>query len=215
MEYTKIDSYGSCLNNRQGYGGRMTDNVEAYKKYKFVIAIENSNCVDYVTEKLVKAVESGSIPILAGYKDRPDYRRYMPKHSYINIFDYPSIQALADDLKRIANNQTLYESYLWYKKHGKILSKLRQMPLEEKIKQVADVIGVNATVLLSGIIAKEKSENKICKLTRFVRETSWQEIAAHKKTVRVDSGTACLPGRYISTHFDSMQRNKNNASGTR
>jgi hypothetical protein len=36
------------------------------KKYKFVIAIENSNYGDYVTEKLVKAVESGAIPIVAG-----------------------------------------------------------------------------------------------------------------------------------------------------
>lgn len=215
MEHIKIDSYGSCLNNRQGYAGRMTDNVQAYKKYKFVIAIENSNCVDYVTEKLVKAVESGSIPILAGYNDRPDYRRYMPKHSYINIFDYSSIKDLADDLKRIANNQTLYDSYLWYKKHGKILSKMRQMPLEEKIKHVADVIGANSTMLISGIVAKEKSENKICKLIRFVRTTSWQEIAAHKKSIRVDPGTACLPGRYISTHFESMQKKKDKPAGTK
>ena len=26
-------------------------NIELYTKYKFVIAIENSNCEDYVTEK--------------------------------------------------------------------------------------------------------------------------------------------------------------------
>lgn len=215
MQHIKIDSYGACLNNRQGYGGRMTDNVDAYKKYKFVIAIENSNCLDYVTEKLVKAVESGSIPIVAGYNGRPDYRRYMPEHSYLNVFDYPSIKALADDIKRIANNQTLYESYLWYKKHGKILSKLREMPLEEKIKQVSEVIGTNATMFVSGIVAKEKSENKMCKLIRFIRQTPWQEIAAHKKSIRVDASTACLPGRYIPTYFDSIQQNKSQASGAR
>ena len=211
MEHIKVDSYGACLNNRQGYGGRMTDNVDAYKKYKFVIAIENSNCVDYVTEKLVKAVESGSIPILAGYNNRPDYRRFIPEHSYINVFDYPSIKALADDLKRIANNETLYQSYLWYKKHGKILAKFRELSLEEKINQVAEVIGANATMLVSGIVAKEKSENKICKLIRFVRQTPWQEILAHKKTIRVEPGTACLPGRYIPTHFDTTEQNNNQA----
>jgi hypothetical protein len=184
----------------------MADNVDAYVKYKFVIAIENSNCMDYVTEKLVKAVESGSVPIVAGLNGRPDYRRYLPKHSFINIFDYPSIKALADDLKRIANNKTLYESYLWYKKHDKDLTKLREATLEEKLKQVGDVIGANATMLVSGIAGKEKSENKICKLIRFVRQTPWQEILAHKKTVRADPGIACLPGKYILTHFDAPSK---------
>ena len=141
MQEMKIDSYGSCLNNRQGYGARMADNIDAYKKYKFVIAIENSNCADYVTEKLVKAVGSGSIPIVAGRDGRPDYRRYMPEHSFINIYDYSSIKSLADDLKRIGNNKTLYESYLWYKKHNKNISKLREISLEEKLKHFADVIG--------------------------------------------------------------------------
>jgi len=209
MLETKVHSYGSCLNNRHGYSARMADNVDAYKKYKFVIAIENSNCVDYVTEKLVKAVASGSIPIVAGRNGRSDYRRYMPEHAYINIYDYSSIKSLAEDLKRIGNNKTLYESYLWYKKHNKIISKLRQVSLEEKLKHVADVIGGNATMIIDGIAGKEKSENKICKLIRFVRQTPWQDILAHKKTIRAGAGTACLPGKDILTHFDSAQTKKN------
>ncbi|CAF3621353.1 unnamed protein product [Rotaria sp. Silwood1] len=204
MQEIKIDSYGSCLNNRHGYGARMADNIDAYKKYKFVIAIENSNCIDYVTEKLVKAVASGSIPIVAGYNVRPDYQRYMPEHSFINIFNYSSIKDLANDLKRIGNNKTLYESYLWYKKHDKDVSKLKELSLNDKLKHLIDVIGSNATIITDGIVGKEKSENKICKLIRFVRQTSWQEIAAHKKTARAGSETSCLPGKYILNHFSSM-----------
>jgi len=209
MEEIKIDSYGSCLNNRQGYGARMADNIDAYIKYKFVIAIENSNCVDYVTEKLVKAVESGSVPIVAGRNGRPDYRRYMPEHSYINIFDYTSIKALADDLKRIANNKTLYESYLWYKKHNKNITQLRELSLDEKIKHLTDVIGANATMITDGIVGKEKSENKICKLIRFVRQTPWQDIAAHNRTVRNGPNIACLPSKGILTYFNSFSSNIN------
>jgi hypothetical protein len=209
MQEIQIDSYGSCLNNRQGYGARMADNVDAYKKYKFVIAIENSNCADYVTEKLVKAVESGSIPIVAGLNGRPDYRRYMPEHSYINVFDYPSVKALATDLKRIGNNKTLYESYLWYKKHNKIISKLKGMSLEEKLKHIRDVIGANATMMTEGIAGKEKSENKICKLIRFVRQTPWQDIVAHQKTGRATPDIACLPSHYLSSHhFGANQKKK-------
>jgi hypothetical protein len=203
MQEIKVDSYGACLNNRKGYGARMADNVDAYKKYKFVLAIENSNCADYVTEKLVKAVTSGSIPIVAGRDGRPDYRRYMPKHSYINIFDYTSIKALADDLKRIASNKTLYESYLWYKKHDKNMTQLRDLPLDEKLKHFADVIGANATMITDGIAGKEKSENKVCKLIRFVRQTPWQDIAAHNGTARAAPGTACLPSGHIIAYFDS------------
>jgi hypothetical protein len=206
MQEIKVDSYGACLNNRKGYGARMADNVDAYKKYKFVLAIENSNCADYVTEKLVKAVTSGSIPIVAGRDGRPDYRRYMPKHSYINVFDYPSIKALGDDLKRIGNDKELYESYLWYKKHDKNIAKLKSASLDEKLKHFGDVIGANATMIVNGIAGKEKSENKICKLTRFVRQTPWQDIIAHKKTARADPGTACLPGKNIITYFDSPHK---------
>ncbi|CAF3736690.1 unnamed protein product [Rotaria socialis] len=203
----KVDSYGGCLNNRQGYGARMVDNFAAYKNYKFVIAIENSNCQDYVSEKLILAVSSGSIPIVAGFNGRPDYRRYMPEHSYINVFDYSSIKELANDLKRIGSNKTLYESYLWYKKYDHDISKLREMPLNEKLKHLANTIGSNTTMMIDGIAAKEKSENKVCKLIRFVRQTPWQEISAHKRTSRADSSIACLPGRYIMNYFDSPQKN--------
>ena len=207
MKEFKIDSYGSCLNNRQGYNARMLDNVNAYKTYKFVIAIENSNCQDYVTEKLVKAVASGSIPIVAGRNGRPDYRRYLPSHSFINIFDYPSVKALADDLKRIAQNKTLYESYLWYRRHDKDLAKFKELALEAKVRQCGEVIGANATMIVSGIASKEKSENKICKLIRFVRQTSWREISKHEKTARPSASVACLPSRCITAHFDSSRVN--------
>jgi hypothetical protein len=69
MQLIKVDSYGGCLRNRRDHtSSRMSGNIELYSKYKFVIAIENSNCEDYVTEKLVHAVASGSIPIVAGKK---------------------------------------------------------------------------------------------------------------------------------------------------
>ncbi|CAF5142854.1 unnamed protein product, partial [Rotaria magnacalcarata] len=67
-------------------------------------------------------------------------------------------------------------------------------------------IGSNTTMMIDGIAAKEKSENKVCKLIRFVRQTPWQEISAHKKTARADSSIACLPGRCIMNYFDSPQK---------
>ncbi|CAF1179587.1 unnamed protein product [Rotaria sordida] len=207
MQEINIDSYGLCLNNRQGLTARLVNNTDTYKKYKFVIAIENSNCIDYITEKLIKVVASGSIPIVAGLNGRPDYRRFMPEHSYINIYDYTSVKTLANDLKRIADNKTLYESYLWYKKHNKNITQLSTLTLDEKIKQFADVIGSNAILIKNGIIRKEKSDDKICKLIRFIRQTPWQHIATHHGKQRRGPGFACLARDHLSTYFDSLSSN--------
>jgi hypothetical protein len=45
--------------------------------------------------------------------------------------------------------------------------------LEEKPKHVADVIGATATMISERITGKEKNENKVCQLIRFVRQTAW------------------------------------------
>jgi len=67
MGKLQVHSYGGCLRNKANHPSEhMKGNIELFSKYKFVIAIENSNCEDYVTEKLVHAVASGSIPIVAG-----------------------------------------------------------------------------------------------------------------------------------------------------
>lgn len=202
MKEIRIDSFGPCLNNRDGYRNRMSDNIDAYKKYKFVLAIENSNCFDYVTEKLVKVVTAGAIPIVAGRFSRPDYRRFMPDHSYVNILDYSSMKDLANDLKRIANNKTLYESFHWFRKHDKDIEQLRISSLEMKLKVFTELIGSNSTMITDGIVMKEKSENKICKLIRFIRQTPWQQILNHNRTARAGPQTACLPFHHISAHFN-------------
>lgn len=67
MNKVKVDSFGGCLRNKFTHPSEhMKGNIELFTKYKFVVAIENSNCEDYVTEKLVHAVASGAIPIVAG-----------------------------------------------------------------------------------------------------------------------------------------------------
>ncbi|CAF1138142.1 unnamed protein product [Rotaria sordida] len=86
MSYIRIDSYGKCLNNIKSnhITTHKQSNSILYSSYKFVIAIENSNCEDYVTEKLIDVLSSTSIPIVASRNGKPDYTRFAPKYSYIN-----------------------------------------------------------------------------------------------------------------------------------
>jgi hypothetical protein len=117
MSYIRIDSYGHCLNNikSDGIKAHKQSNSVIYSSYKFVIAIENSNCEDYVTEKLVLALSSTSIPIIASRDRKPDYARFAPKYSYINVYDYKSIKELADYLNYLSSNETAYNEYLWFR----------------------------------------------------------------------------------------------------
>ena len=77
--------------------------------------MENSNCKDYVTEKLGAAIISSAVPIVFSVDGIPNYDRYLPPHSYINAADFQSARKLAEYLKYVGANETLYNEYLWYK----------------------------------------------------------------------------------------------------
>jgi len=126
MSYINIDSYGTCLNNVQSNDitTRRKSNSIIYSSYKFVLAIENSNCEDYITEKLIEAFSSTSIPIVAGRNGKPDYARFAPRHSYINVYDYKSMKELADYLNYLSENQTAYNEYLWFRQVSMVVDRI-------------------------------------------------------------------------------------------
>ena len=68
MKYIPIDSYGYCLHNkdlppnlREPQKMKDVEFLHILAKYKFVIAIENAVCEDYITEKLWKVIQVKSI----------------------------------------------------------------------------------------------------------------------------------------------------------
>lgn len=55
MKHMEIHARGDCLLNYERVGGKPGDRgifLEKAQQYKFVFAIENSLCIDYVTEKI-------------------------------------------------------------------------------------------------------------------------------------------------------------------
>lgn len=83
--------------------------------YKFYLAFENSNCVDYITEKLFEnALQYHVLPIVMGAR-REDYERYAPKNSYIHVEEFASPKELAKYLHKLDQDDELYNSYFeWY-----------------------------------------------------------------------------------------------------
>ena len=205
MEKIKVDSYGGCLKNKNSHPSEhMKGNIELFAKYKFVIAIENSNCDDYVTEKLVHAIASGSIPIVAGKDNKPDYLKFMPKNSYINIYDYKRIDDLVKQLKLIESDKQEYEKYIYFKKnHNYTREYLSGLSLDEIIKLSKTVIDPSER-FFSELIAKEKSENKLCKIARYLKNTKPDEIDKQieaKRIKRPDSSVACINRNNLADDF--------------
>ena len=64
MKFIQIDSYGLCLHNknlpphlREPQKMKDAEFLHILAKYKFVLAIENAVCDDYITEKLWKVIQ--------------------------------------------------------------------------------------------------------------------------------------------------------------
>jgi hypothetical protein len=110
QRYVEVDNFGKCSGNIICKAGIPTTECgKMYlKDYKFYLAFENSFCRDYVSEKFWNALDRHQIPVIAA----PKYTlELLPPNSYLNVFDFPSIEALANRMKEIANNATLYNSF--------------------------------------------------------------------------------------------------------
>ncbi|KAI9355831.1 hypothetical protein BD770DRAFT_390842 [Pilaira anomala] len=113
-KYIDIDIYGHCLNNKEF--PENTTTIDLISKYDFYLSIENSNCKDYVTEKLSNAFLAGTVPIVDGPSD---YRPFIPDtHSVIRIDGFETPNDLADYLKKLIKDKELYEAYVSYRRPG-------------------------------------------------------------------------------------------------
>jgi len=116
MKYIAVDSYGACLHNKDfpfqdnrykaEWGKRK---INLMSQYLFVLVFENSNTVDYVTEKLFHAFLAGAIPV---YMGAPNVEDFLPApDSIIKVSDFSSAQQLANYLNFVANDYEVYNRY--------------------------------------------------------------------------------------------------------
>ncbi|KAG0315816.1 hypothetical protein BGZ99_007244, partial [Dissophora globulifera] len=93
--------------------GEEISDVELVSRYKFYLAIENSNCEDYVTEKLDRAYAAGVIPIVDG---PADYSRFdATGNALIKIDDFSSPRSLGKYIQKLDQDDALYMERLRYK----------------------------------------------------------------------------------------------------
>ncbi|XP_022647110.1 galactoside 3(4)-L-fucosyltransferase-like isoform X2 [Varroa destructor] len=93
-KYIQVDIFGRC--GKQACPEHFSKDCDAIKDYQFYLSFENSNCAEYLTEKLwYNAYHKKAIPIVMG-APKDDYDRLCPPHSFIHIDDFASPKELAE-----------------------------------------------------------------------------------------------------------------------
>ncbi len=85
-------------------------------RYKFVLAVENAECPDYVTEKLWRALRVGSVPVYHGAPNAA--ADFLPRGtaSAVLASDWSSAEGLAGELRRLDDDNVAYKRMLAHKR---------------------------------------------------------------------------------------------------
>jgi len=104
----RVESVGSYLNNMPN--GETVDWLDGSKlkfqrKCKFSLCFESTKDEGFITEKIIEAFYSDTIPVYYGSSNITDI--FNPK-AFINVGDYESIDAVIDRILEIDSNDALY-----------------------------------------------------------------------------------------------------------
>ena len=113
-KYIQVDVYGACgvyMNPHLGKCPRASKKCfELQSRYKFYLAIENSFCKDYITEKYFKQSIHHNIPLVMGGANYSNPKIALP-NSFIKIEDFKSIEDLGKYLHYLDSNDTAFNEY--------------------------------------------------------------------------------------------------------
>ncbi|XP_022166614.1 glycoprotein 3-alpha-L-fucosyltransferase A-like isoform X2 [Myzus persicae] len=119
QKYIPVDVYSDCNELKNIESNTFLQMLD--QDYKFYLAFENSNCIDYVTEKFfVNGLQSNVLPVVMGGR-LEDYERMAPRRSYLHVDDYESPEKLAEYLRLLDADDDLYNEYFRWKGTGEFI----------------------------------------------------------------------------------------------
>lgn len=97
--YKHVDSGGGLLNNT---GGRVKEKLPWQSDFRFSIAFENSLKPGYSTEKILQALQAGTIPI---YWGNPCIDKDFNEKCFINCHAYTNFNEVIEAIKRLEGDE--------------------------------------------------------------------------------------------------------------
>ncbi|XP_043483623.1 alpha-(1,3)-fucosyltransferase 7-like [Leptopilina heterotoma] len=109
-----LDIIGKCLNgNRTACPSHFRKNCDLLENYKFYLSFENSNCRQYLTEKVFwNAYEKFAIPVIMG-APYDDCEKLLPPNSFIHVNQFSSPLALANYLMNLNEHGSYGKYHKW------------------------------------------------------------------------------------------------------
>lgn len=114
MKHIHVDSYGKCFHNTDMPVSRQEKDWQGIKEqissqYRFLISPEGAILPGFITEKIWHAYLVQAIPI---YRGAPEVFDQVPgNNTFLFADNFTSPKALADYIKQIESDRTLYESF--------------------------------------------------------------------------------------------------------
>jgi hypothetical protein len=87
---------------RPAFQGPCDNKHELLNHYRFTIAYENTAYLGYVTEKVIDALVSSSIPV---YMGAPDILEQLPAEAFIDARTFGSPEAIADRMEQMTDSE--------------------------------------------------------------------------------------------------------------
>ncbi|XP_075973769.1 alpha-(1,3)-fucosyltransferase C-like [Anticarsia gemmatalis] len=105
----KVDIYGRCGENKCDKSDEhCTDTIK--KNYFFYLSFENSFSEDYVTEKLLTALQNNAVPVVYG---GANYTRFLPDGAYLDARKLDPKSLVERMMDAINNTQTYNDFFRW------------------------------------------------------------------------------------------------------
>lgn len=114
-KYIHVNVFGLVLG---GSPLSLEDYFSVIGSCKFYLAFENSNHIDYFTEKVNAPLVTGTVPVVRGAK-RENYEGFLPADSFIHVDDFPDAKALAEYLLELDKDDQRYMQYFLWRRHYK------------------------------------------------------------------------------------------------
>eukprot|EP00668_Euglena_longa_P029610 GGOE01036968.1.p1 GENE.GGOE01036968.1~~GGOE01036968.1.p1 ORF type:complete len:394 (+),score=94.58 GGOE01036968.1:19-1200(+) len=116
MRHIRVDSYGRCEHNAEFEG--LANQVKGWEKqkiamltqYRALLAWENTQDENYVSEKVFQALMAGVVPV---YWGAPDVEDFVPRGMILNANAYTpeTMHQLARELERLQNDDAFFLSF--------------------------------------------------------------------------------------------------------
>lgn len=111
-QVTKVQVYGRWVRRPLSN----SDLLPTISRCHFYLAFENSQSVDYVTEKLWRnSFQAGTVPVVLG-PPRSNYEALVPGDSFVHVDDFKSVEEMAAFLQRLAADGRRYASYFAWRR---------------------------------------------------------------------------------------------------